>query len=160
MQFKIESVNSCETLSAHTFEIKAGLAYNFLYELNYEYPFFRTWYTERVLKNMHRGTRHLDVVIYNKRIAAVLILKREQHEKKICTLRVHPAFQGNGIGRQLILRAFTLLETERPLISISDQRITQFSKLLKYFNFKLSDIKQGFYKKNIEEFIFNGTLSS
>ena len=64
----------------------------------------------------------------------------------------------NGIGQRFIDIAFNELDTNKPLITVSDNRISDFSRLLKKNNFEIVDSLSNYYSENHVEYTFNGHL--
>ncbi len=137
------------------FHYQCNEVYQFLQELNKEYPGFRDWYANRVVRNIVTGNRKIILVRYNNMISAVMILKNDAQEKKICTLRVHPNYQKYGIGSFLVKRAFEELKTDTPLITVSEWRVEEFNPLLKKYGFKLTEVKSDLYNHGLSEYIYN-----
>ncbi len=129
--------------------------YQFLQNLNKEYPGFRDWYLNRVVSNIMTGSRKIIVVRCNNIIGASMILKNDNQEKKICTLRVHPIYQKRGIGSFLVKKAFEELKTKTPLITVSAARVGEFAPLLNKHGFKLTEIKADLYNRGFDEYIYN-----
>ena len=79
-------------------------------------------------------------------------------EKKICCLRVLPKFQNRGIGIKMFIKSMEILDTDKPLLSISENNILKFKKIMDYFNFKQYEKYLGLYKENTKEISYNGYL--
>ncbi|MCZ9981685.1 GNAT family N-acetyltransferase [Brachyspira hyodysenteriae] len=94
---------------------------------------------------------------YNNDIAGIIILKKSHSENKISTLRVDKRYRNNGIGRTLIKLGIELLEDDKPLITVNENKIYQFKYLFDYFGFKLKD-KINCYNKYSKELFFNGII--
>ena len=86
------------------------------------------------------------------------ILKSTFTEKKICTFRVISDYQKMGIGTELMRQSIIELETTKPLITVSETRVYEFSKLFETFSFKNHSEKDSYYIKDKKEFIFNHAL--
>jgi GNAT superfamily N-acetyltransferase len=136
--------------------IKTGL---FLSNLITEYPQHYEWFAKMVFK-INNGKERDILLCQNEtgKIIGTSILKRTNNERKICTLRVDSLYQRHGIGRKLFLKSFEWLETEKPIISVSCEKLEQFEKIFKYFNFKVEQVCSGLYKQNRSEYVFNGEL--
>lgn len=132
--------------------------FNTVESLEKEYPQFDRWYFEKVIPETLTGTRAVYTVDVFGDHAGVLILKNS-NEKKICTLRVQPPYQGMGIGDYLMRVAIHELKTAHPLITVSSIHIDEFEKLLKKYGFKMTEIHLGKYQKEYAELVFNGHLS-
>ncbi|SAM68354.1 hypothetical protein CHUV0807_1912 [Cardiobacterium hominis] len=51
-----------------------------------------------------------------------------------------------------------ILDTDKPLLSISENNISKFKKIMDYFNFKQYEKYLGLYKENTKEISYNGYL--
>lgn len=123
-----------------------------------QYPFYDAWYFGIFLPGLRRGTRKLIVCTYQTEPIGFALLKTTASEKKICRLIVHPDFRRSGIGSLLLERSFDLLETERPLISISDKRLYCLYPFLHRYGFRLEYVLDNYYRVNSSEYVFNGFL--
>jgi len=133
--------------------------YHELAMLQDEYPGFEKWYLEKVVPEALSGSRLIFVAWHEDKPAGILILK-DADEKKICTLRVMPEFRRMGVGHQLMDCAISALNTTHPIITVSDDHIQEFSKLLiKDYKFVPTEIHYGYYRENHVEYVFNGVLN-
>lgn len=132
--------------------------YHTIFQLKEDYPDFYKWYYDQVRDGILNGNREIIFTIAKDYIAGVAILKKEQNEKKICTLRVFDNFQHNGIGKKLVLGSFDYLHTYKPLITVSSHREYQFRRLFNYFGFKKGSELSNYYSFGKKEITFNGTL--
>jgi ribosomal protein S18 acetylase RimI-like enzyme len=123
------------------------------------YPSFDQWILQKVLPGISAGER---TVIIEKRFnvaVALLIVKHTQVEQKICTLRVNPQYESKGLGVRLFEEAFEILQTSKPLLSVSETSKSKFTKLFKYFGFTEEAKYQGLYLPNANEYSYNGILN-
>ena len=125
--------------------------------LKNEYPEFEKWYFEQVVPDVKSEKRQVYAVGQNGCYAGILIIKNSD-EKKICTLRVQPEYQGIGIGTQLMNLAIKELASDNPLITVSDTHLNEYTSLFSTFGFVLSEIHLNKYKAGHSEFVFNGHL--
>ncbi len=132
--------------------------YHELKVLNGEYPNFYDWYYNKVVKALDNQSRSIFVVAEGTDIAGVLIAK-DYFEKKICTLRVSPQYCHRGIGKLLFEKSFELLNTDKPIITVSEEHVFEFNKLLKYFNFSKEKIYLNYYRRGKAEISYNGFLN-
>ncbi|MFV8671605.1 GNAT family N-acetyltransferase [Ralstonia pseudosolanacearum] len=123
------------------------------------YPSFDVWFSERVLPGLSTGDRSILVEYRQGGLAGLAILKDDGMEKKLCCLRVLPGFQNvHGLGVRMFQRAFESLETERPLLSVAEERRPTFQRLFDYFDFELAEEYPSAYRIGRSEFAFNGCL--
>lgn len=133
--------------------------------LNRDYPNFRKWYFNKVVPNLMNGTREvlLCFIRCNKdsmdlKLAGLAILKKTEKEKKICTFRISEEYRGQEIAKELFEKSFEVLETRKPLITISEKRKKSFEKYIKMFDFECLEEKKGLYTEDIVEYVYNGRL--
>ncbi|WP_155741686.1 GNAT family N-acetyltransferase [Burkholderia territorii] len=122
------------------------------------YPDFGRWYAGKVTPGLYSGERKVLFREISGTLAAVAIVKDASEEKKLCCLRVMPAFQGSGLGIKMFEEAFELLETNRPLLTVAEEKLPQFERVFDYFNFERGGKYLDFYRKNKAEYSFNGVL--
>jgi len=99
------------------------------------YPGFRHWFDSKVQPGIQAGTRYLDVIEHDDKLAGIVIAKNEDGERKLCTVWVHPDFRGRGMGIRLIRAACLWLGTDQPLASVSEANHAPVDKLLKKLGF-------------------------
>lgn len=133
--------------------------YKSLSNLNEDYSSFEKWYFEKVIPGIKKGDREIIITTNDKFITGVSILKNTIDEKKICTLRVNQQFRKNGVGKVLFEKSLETLNCDSPVITVSQERVSQFSSLLNYFGFELSQVISGYYKQTSDEYVYNGVLS-
>lgn len=130
----------------------------FLANSIYDYPRHDEWY-RGIMREIREGFDREMIVAYNgQRIAGVSILKRSQVEKKICSLRVAKEYRGNGIGTALFKRSMDYLETDKPILTVSQNKKDEFKKIFEYFGFSLEQVYPGKYRQGINEYCYNGIL--
>lgn len=126
--------------------------------LRESYPNFENWLYGKVLPGIETGERSILIETRSNEVAAFMILKHDSYEKKLCTLRVRPAYESRGMGVRLFDRAFEILKTERPLLSVSENSFSKFEPLFKHFGFSHEATYQDRYIRNLCEHSYNGLL--
>ena len=129
--------------------------------LRTEYPDFYTWFYDKVVSGLSDNSRKIFLAstpLSFGKVNGVLILKNTLSEKKICTLYVDDDSRRNGIGQKFMDVAFNELNTDKPLITVSDNRLKDFDRLLNKFNFESGDALPDYYADNHTEYTFNGHL--
>lgn len=129
-----------------------------LNSLSLEYPNFDEWLKCKVFPGLFNGEREILIEHRQGKIAGLAIVKNNLMEKKICCLRVLPKFQNRGIGIKMFIKSMEILDTDKPLLSISENNISKFKKIMDYFNFKQYEKYLGLYKENTKEISYNGYL--
>lgn len=122
------------------------------------YPNFRNWFHKKVIHGVTAGERILLIAHLNNAIAGFAILKNTPAERKICTLYVFPEHQSKGLGVQLFKESMAILESEKPLLSVSQDRLPIYDKLFAYFGYDFVENYQGLYVPQKNELSFNGLL--
>ena len=156
-EFEYSSFRDIHPISREYYKLEIK---RFLRPLCLEYPHFMSWYNN--LYNNIDGSlkkeREIKLCFYGRTIVGLAILKKDNQEKKICTLRVDKRFQRNGIGRNLIKQSIEWLEEEKPLITVRRSKASQFDKLFTSFGFTLEESKPMYYSLFSAEQVFNGEL--
>lgn len=125
--------------------------------MNKDYPNYCAWYYGKILPGIFSGEREMAACYVNDQVAAVAILKKDDEERKICTLFVKPEYQKRGIATKLLKECFAWLGTTRPLITIADYKLNQFTKIItKYKWVETSVLAEGYYNNHSREHVFNG----
>lgn len=128
--------------------------------LRASYPLFNNWLAKKVVPGICAGERTVLIECRESAPVGLLIVKHTPEEKKLCTLRVRPHFESKGLGIKLFETAFELLETDRPLVSVSEIALSKFSKIFEHFGFSHEASYEGVYLPKVVEFSFNGVLSN
>jgi hypothetical protein len=82
----------------------------------------------------------------------ISILKNDD-EKKLCTFMVNPEYRKKGHSKLLLEDSFEYLNTEKPVITIPEFRLVEFSSIIDAYGWEASSIIDNYYSKEIE---FNG----
>jgi GNAT superfamily N-acetyltransferase len=126
--------------------------------LRASYPRFDDWFARKVIPGISLGERTVVIERRGAAIAGLMILKHTVAEKKLCTLRVRPDFESLGLGIRLFEDAFSVLETEQPLLSVSEHSMPKFVRLFAHFGFEQEAVYSGRYLPAVEEIAYNGLL--
>ena len=86
-------------------------------------------------------------------------LKKDEEEKKICTLFVSDKCRGLGIGTAIIQKSMEWLGTTKPFITLADYKLEMFKPIIEEYDWKLTEIVSGLYNDEFQELCFNGTLT-
>ena len=132
--------------------------YHYLSEAKRFYPNFDLWYFTNVLPSIARKEKQILMIQDDKDLKGVSIIKNTKKKKKICTLRVMEKYQNRGIGLRLFEKSFETLQTRFPLLSVSEEKYPDFKKIFDYYGFKLTSIKENYYRIGKKEFFFNENL--
>lgn len=134
--------------------------YNELSMLQEEYPDFEKWFFGKVIpETLSKSNKRKVFTAYCENNLAGILITKDAEEKKICTLRVLPNYRNLGIGHQLMDCAIKTLNLAKPLITVSDCHIDEFSNLFREYDFNLTEFQYGLYRENHLEYVFNGSLN-
>lgn len=122
------------------------------------YPNFDSWLFEKVVPGVVSGERTVIIEVRATEMAGFMILKHSHLEKKLCTLRVRPQYESRGMGVRLFNAAFEILETEFPLLSVSEKAMPKFEPLFEYFGFSQEATYEDRYLPRVRELSYNGLL--
>jgi len=122
-----------------------------------DYPEYKDWFLNKQVKGINTD-RDIIFAVYNEEIVGVSNIKGDILEKKICTLYIKECFRKNSIGSNLIKLSCEELETDKPLITISSNKIYDYRKIIIKNQWELSEELNNFYKTNSDEYVFNGSM--
>lgn len=142
------------------FHHESALAFRHLCHLSSYYPNFDKWYRGKVIPGISIGERKIIFRYVSGELGGIAIVKLTPEERKLCCLRILPQFQGTGIGIRLFSDSFSALQTEVPLLSVSEEHAIRFSPIFSHFGFELSARYTHLYRRNRTELSYNGLLTS
>jgi len=121
--------------------------------LNKIYPEYKKWFYDKQIKGCLNGKRNiLFIKNENEKIIGMSSLKKDNYEKKICTLFVKEEYRNKGYGNLLLEKSLSYLETINPLVTIAEENIFMFEKIIKKYDWKLTDIRKN---GNVCEYVYN-----
>lgn len=132
---------------------------SFLQPLSQSYPGFENWFSSKVVPGVYAGTRHIVTVERDGMIAAIGIGKRDKDESKICTIRVSPSYENKGLGLRVFDDLLEWLETDRPVATVSEEKMPAFQRIFDRYGFKLTGSVNGLYRASKTEYIFNASAN-
>ncbi|MCL2859562.1 MAG: GNAT family N-acetyltransferase [Oscillospiraceae bacterium] len=137
------------------FSKKLNEAYKITDIVGNNYPKHFEWFWTKLVPGLFLNEREIVIAYVENIPVGVTFLKKTKDEKKICTILVLEEYRRKGIGTGLIDKSIQILETKTPLITITEKQIYLFDKIIEKYNWKLDEIKEGVYLKNIKEYIYN-----
>ncbi|MEZ8093782.1 GNAT family N-acetyltransferase [Photobacterium swingsii] len=120
------------------------------------YPNFESWIKMKVIPGLAVNKRKIIIVQRNDSICGYAVLKDDIDEKKICTLFVCESNRSKGVGDLLIRTSKTMLKTNKPVITVSEDRIDMFKPIFKKHGFVLTNVLNDIYVNGKKEYVFNG----
>jgi hypothetical protein len=124
------------------------------------YPDFQPWFFNRVVPGLHRGERSILTTELEGTLAGVAICKYSGIERKLCTLWVAPKLRGRGLADELALRAFDWLDTDRPLFTVPEEGLIEFTGLVRAWDFPSPTAYPNLYRRGRTEYVFNGSAAN
>jgi len=118
------------------------------------YPGFRNWYWGKVIDGFIDGSRRA-FVAGGDQVTGIVIAKRTASERKLCTVWVDSRSGGRGVGAALMKDAMSWLATDKPLITVPAERISEFQPLFKRWRFSLDHVADSMYRYGRREYVFN-----
>ncbi len=124
--------------------------------INDTYPKHNEWLFNKFFPELKSGKRKI-IIAYIKENTpiGVALLKDTDEEKKICCLFVREDCRGRGIARKIIRKSCEVLNTNKPLITVSDRNLPMLQRLLNKNGFKFSYKRKGAYQQKDTENYFN-----
>ena len=153
---KIDSIKNYISLEQENlFNSLIDEIYELSFHLNNSYPGYNKWFYEKHVVGCKNSSR--DIIFIkneNDKIIAFSCLKNED-EKKICTIYVADEYRNKGIGSILFKESFKVLETTKPLITIMEDKLYMFEKIITKYKWELTDAIYSKYHDVMLEFCFN-----
>ena len=120
------------------------------------YPGFEDWFWNKVVPGVINEEDKIIIGLKNGNMVGVSMLKNHG-EKKLRALRVNDIYQKRGYGLYLIDKSLEILGTDKPLVSVSEEMINEYSRIfINRYNFSMTHVYKGLYRKGILEYEFNG----
>ncbi|MBQ3452809.1 GNAT family N-acetyltransferase [Candidatus Saccharibacteria bacterium] len=124
-----------------------------------DYPSHCDHFYSKYVPGIFDGEREVISCYVDGRITATAFLKKDETELKISTLCVKPEYQKRGIATILVEKCFEWLGTTKPLITIADYKLDQFSGIIKKYGWEETQVlNTGYYNDHSREHVFNGTI--
>lgn len=136
---------------------EAERAWTALRQLEAVYPGFRSWFFELVVPGLADGSRRIFERVGPHGLEGLVIAKRKA-ERKLCTIWTADHARGRGIAAELILEASEWLGTEKPLLTVPEERLSEFRSLLNRLDYCEVEALQGWYRPGKTEHVFNAQL--
>lgn len=159
----IESLKSyIGKISAEEFANLAKRIYDITDFICEDYPKHKEWYFQKQLPRIFTPNGEILFARSDKddnTILAMSCLKKDEEEKKICTLYVSDQCRGQHLGTRMIEASMKFLETTKPLITLADYKLPMFQPIIDKYEWELTEIVEGLYNDKSNELCFNGTLT-
>ena len=117
-----------------------------------QYPEYYKWYYQNNIPRIIKGDGEAIFYLDGFQVVALSILKKTDEEAKICTLLINDDYRKRGYSALILEESFKYLGTEKPLITIPEKRIKEFSNIIKAYNWTESERTNKYFSPEI---IFN-----
>jgi GNAT superfamily N-acetyltransferase len=134
-------------------------ALGFLLPLSIDYPGIESWFVGKVIPGLKTGERLLLPVERDGKMIALGIAKKEASERKICTVRVAPAYVGRGLGVRVFDGLMKWLDDDRPHLTVNAAKLPAFERIFNYYGFNVTSEQEGRYRPHSVEVGFNEPVS-
>lgn len=131
----------------------------FLASLDRYYPDISSWFARSFSTGLANGKNVLLAArAGDGGLAGVALGKKTGDEVKMQCVRVADPLGNAGLGIVLMDRMMQELECEKPLATVSEEMLHQYSRVfVKRYGFSLDDVVKGAYRPRKLEYYFNGT---
>lgn len=136
--------------------------YNMIDFICEDYPKHKSWFYKKHLPEtfIHDSGRDIIFAYDNdKNIYGTSFIKEDNIEKKICTLFVDEKARGLGVGTILVEKSMQILNTTKPMITITDYKLPMFKGLIEKYGWEKTEEVYGLYNDKYKELVFNGFLT-
>lgn len=134
-----------------------GLLVPSLVTLDPYYPDILSWFRSKVLSDATGSS--LAVGAFEDNTLVGFALGKRGSEAKLRCLRVAETHRTSGLGCDLLERMQIELEHEKPLVTVSEELLGQYSRIfVNRYGFSLDQVARGVYRSNKLEYVFNGAL--
>ena len=124
-----------------------------------DYPSHCNHFYSKYVPGIFGGEREIISCYVDGKIVATAFLKKSKTELKISTFYIKPEYQKIGVATALAERCFEWLGTTKPLATIADYKLDQFSGIIKKYNWEETQVlDNGYYNDHSREHVFNGII--
>ncbi len=120
------------------------------------YPDFNDWFWNKVVPSTITGDSEIILAEEHDQLVGISMIKAGDDPKIRC-LRVRPDYAGRGIGIHLIDKSLKLLNHDKPMVTVPEEKIHELSRIMvNRFDFNLRHVDRGLYRAGKLEYQFNG----
>ncbi len=117
-----------------------------------QYPEYYKWFFSKNIPRVINKTGEIIFYLDGFEIVGISVLKNDL-EKKLCTFMVNPEYRKKGYSKLLLEDSFEYLKTEKPIITIPEFRLDEFSSIINAYEWEKSSVINNYFSKEVE---FNG----
>ena len=117
-----------------------------------QYPEYFKWYYQTNIPRILSGEGEAIFYLDGFQIVGLSMLKRTDDEAKICTFFIDEEYRKRGYSSLLLEDSFGYLGTESPIITIPENRLDEFSKIIEAYGWVPTETTDEYYSPEV---IFN-----
>ena len=117
-----------------------------------QYPEYYKWYYQKNLPRILAGNGETIFYLDGFQIVGLSMLKKSENESKICTFLINEEYRKRGFSKLILEDSYEYLGTERPLITIPEKRLDEFSEIIESYGWVASKTTNEYYSPEV---IFN-----
>ena len=117
-----------------------------------QYPEYYKWYYQTNIPRILDGEGEAIFYLDGFQIVGLSMLKRTEDESKICTFLIDEEYRKKGYSKMILEDSYDYLGTERPLITIPEKRLDEFSKIIEAYGWVPTETTDEYYSPEI---VFN-----
>ena len=120
----------------------------------HQYPGYFIWYYQTNIPRILSGEGEAIFYLDGFQIVGLSMLKRTDDEAKICTFFIDEEYRKRGYSSLLLEDSFGYLGTESPIITIPENRLDEFSKIIEAYGWVPTETTGKYYSPEV---VFNGS---
>ena len=117
-----------------------------------QYPEYYRWYYQTNIPRILDGEGEAIFYLDGFQIVGLSMLKRTADESKICTFLIDEEYRKKGYSKMILEDSYEFLGTEKPLITIPEKRLDEFSKIIEAYGWVPTETTDEYYSPEV---IFN-----
>ena len=117
-----------------------------------QYPEYYKWYYQTNIPRILDGEGEAIFYLDGFQIVGLSMLKRTADESKICTFLIDEEYRKKGYSKMILEDSYEFLGTEKPLITIPEKRLDEFSKIIEAYGWVPTETTDEYYSPEV---IFN-----
>ena len=119
-----------------------------------QYPEYFKWYYQTNIPRILSGEGEAIFYLDGFQIVGLSMLKRTDDEAKICTFFIDEEYRKRGYSSLLLEDSFGYLGTESPIITIPENRLDEFSKIIEAYGWVPTETTDKYYSLEV---VFNSS---
>ena len=119
-----------------------------------QYPEYYKWYYQTNIPRILDGEGEAIFYLDGFQIVGLSMLKKTDEEAKICTFFIDEEYRKRGYSSLLLEDSFGYLGTESPIITIPENRLDEFSKIIEAYGWVPTETTDKYYSPEV---VFNSS---